>query len=1050
MAVIREKRNFQVGPIGVARASRGGEIVGEAISNSANALAQTFFQEAERNAQQFGEEAGMGADRSAVITINPATGEPEAYAPPSGFGTAAANAYQRVVMRRFQQSIDDEMRIASQEIAVKFENDPNSTALYETAMSNYIAQMSNAAEGAFKGYINDVGTTYLQATRTNLAINQIRRERSAAAKAQETAITQGLNDIEMIVSQTGPASLSEAGVGSALLSSVSVSMRDGAEAGLFDSSMTSRMTAEGRAATARGLLRYAANNTNDPDALELLQHAIGTQNPSAVPAGYEYVADALRSLGSDYGQLAELEKFSDGLFSDRVQYANTLRAQETAEKARLEAVSIFDMRQELPASLAFSRSLATNPNFSASTIATEEFKRFNAATAAARNFTLNGQTDLANEAISQRDSLLEATTEGLELRALVNLSRNETLQLEAAIAARNPALAPESSREALQALITIDSTVNAKTLSDFLPAIGSYRDGAGKFVELEQSSAAASEAAMLEGDIANLSLARADAVTASIADLSSKIGSIENLDESLRASYLKEINFRGAQARVSEFFDGLPSDASIKEGAAYLSGAGAGADLRDDQRAILDEARSLAIQSGKESELRTHFNVNSSVASDRAARRDALIERNRNIEMIQSGSGVPTLKEHRTLTEELLEQRFAPELNGRSLASLWNDPQSLTNPDLQPVLQTVANLHVMPESLHRSLTAMAHGGFIGSNPSVLLSHYSNLREYSYNGVEMNNPMMRALSQEEIATLDYIADAAPVLGSSPDAIANMMRLRSENESNPQFKQRVETFFDGSIDQFVNNLDGIGDAPPSSINALSAAALALYSTGASMGISRAQIKDRLERQIERTYPDGDSIVFGANGSARTRAPLSYAAPGNEDLFKEYIIERVTEADSSGLPVRFIRRQGSMAEPRALTAYLLSQAVGIEGDVDGRIFLKPVGISTPDETRYQVFRMAPLEQGGPQPIYENIEEVGADGQTQTYSAPLIISSRDQRFLDKTSSRSAKESDAARSTAIRMFNTPTSIPSIDSLAGPELMGGGIFSLESNGMILE
>jgi hypothetical protein len=45
MAVIREQRQFKVGPIGVARASEGGRIVGEAVSQSANQFANCFFVE---------------------------------------------------------------------------------------------------------------------------------------------------------------------------------------------------------------------------------------------------------------------------------------------------------------------------------------------------------------------------------------------------------------------------------------------------------------------------------------------------------------------------------------------------------------------------------------------------------------------------------------------------------------------------------------------------------------------------------------------------------------------------------------------------------------------------------------------------------------------------------------------------------------------------------------------------------------------------------------------------------------------------------------------
>lgn len=43
MAVKRETRQFKVGPIGVARSSRSGAIIGEAVADSANALSDIFI-----------------------------------------------------------------------------------------------------------------------------------------------------------------------------------------------------------------------------------------------------------------------------------------------------------------------------------------------------------------------------------------------------------------------------------------------------------------------------------------------------------------------------------------------------------------------------------------------------------------------------------------------------------------------------------------------------------------------------------------------------------------------------------------------------------------------------------------------------------------------------------------------------------------------------------------------------------------------------------------------------------------------------------------------
>ena len=86
MAVIRETQQFKIGSIGVARASQGGQIVGEAISSAANDIAGMLFKAGADRAEKAGLEAAASTDRAAIITINPKTGQPEAFSPPQGFG----------------------------------------------------------------------------------------------------------------------------------------------------------------------------------------------------------------------------------------------------------------------------------------------------------------------------------------------------------------------------------------------------------------------------------------------------------------------------------------------------------------------------------------------------------------------------------------------------------------------------------------------------------------------------------------------------------------------------------------------------------------------------------------------------------------------------------------------------------------------------------------------------------------------------------------------------------------------------------------------------
>ena len=86
----------------------------------------------------------------------------------------------------------------------------------------------------------------------------------------------------MMIAQNGPASLQGPTVEASLISSVAAAANDGGEAGLFGADEIARYGRDGQAAIARGFIRHAASQTEDPETLARLQSAIGTQNPAAV------------------------------------------------------------------------------------------------------------------------------------------------------------------------------------------------------------------------------------------------------------------------------------------------------------------------------------------------------------------------------------------------------------------------------------------------------------------------------------------------------------------------------------------------------------------------------------------------------------------------------------------------------------------------------------------------------------------------------------------------------------------------------------------------
>jgi hypothetical protein len=158
MAVIRQRAQVFNQPIGVVRASSGGAQVGQAISRFADNITQMTYEVAAEEAQTRGIDAAKAVEEAGLRTFNPETGKPEAFEAPKGFGRIAAQSYQSVVDRRFEASMEDELRMKAQEIAQKYPYDANG---YEKVMSDYLGAMSENAQGKYKTFIAENGGKFL-------------------------------------------------------------------------------------------------------------------------------------------------------------------------------------------------------------------------------------------------------------------------------------------------------------------------------------------------------------------------------------------------------------------------------------------------------------------------------------------------------------------------------------------------------------------------------------------------------------------------------------------------------------------------------------------------------------------------------------------------------------------------------------------------------------------------------------------------------------------------------------------------------------------------
>ena len=186
MAVIRQRTQIFNQPVGVVRADAGAASVGQAISQAAGTMANLAFRDAARAAEKKGVDVALAAEQEKLTTIDPTTGKPEAYKAPQGFGQIAAEAYQRVIDQRFEDSINTEMQLKAKELALKYQFAPES---YDEAMSDYIGQMSNNSGGKYEAYIESTGAKYLALTKLNIQEKVVARARANASSQLSLSIS---------------------------------------------------------------------------------------------------------------------------------------------------------------------------------------------------------------------------------------------------------------------------------------------------------------------------------------------------------------------------------------------------------------------------------------------------------------------------------------------------------------------------------------------------------------------------------------------------------------------------------------------------------------------------------------------------------------------------------------------------------------------------------------------------------------------------------------------------------------------------------------------
>ncbi len=176
MAVIRQQRQNITKPIGVIRSDTGLSEQWASVGRLADTMIESSFNELKREAREKGVETAQAASAANIRTIDPITGEPEAFNIPSGFGVEARTAYQDIIERRYVSQTEQDFEAEAQRLAILHQNDSNGVAKFKTDFGTYIENAKGTAVPKFANIIENIGSAMLASNSLNLMNKQSQKQ----------------------------------------------------------------------------------------------------------------------------------------------------------------------------------------------------------------------------------------------------------------------------------------------------------------------------------------------------------------------------------------------------------------------------------------------------------------------------------------------------------------------------------------------------------------------------------------------------------------------------------------------------------------------------------------------------------------------------------------------------------------------------------------------------------------------------------------------------------------------------------------------------------
>ena len=858
MAVIRQRSQVFNQPIGVVRASTGGSQVGQAISRFANQITQSTFEMAAEDAKQRGIDAAKAAEEQGLRTFNPETGKPEAFEAPQGFGRIAAQSYQSIIDRRFEASMEDELRLKAQEIAQKYPYDANG---YEKVMSEYLGSMSENAEGKYKTFITENGGKFLASTKLNIQSRAAARARAQLAQsvvdnldratdsAYSTALAGGFIP-------TGGAEFSEADeiasreVGNVVNAVSSGLVKRGADA--------KARTAIGTS-IAKGGVEYVLGKTKtsaDRNAVELALRTRGREMAS-VPSELRPQVEALIK----YVEPANVEtvlKHSSAVSDDynAVERDNIAKMQAQAESEARRQAMMFG--QTLDDQSSISNQLAV-------TGFTSEDDYAVSASLSGSNMLLNTMQakldqQFVNGSLSQTeyDSSSEEARRGMLRPYLIQAAAQGNVEeLRVAAISRNPADMANltaSQREFVYAMHESnlfnpmeDTGFVREVLAANTNSIRQQRDEQIAQFNLAQEVTALGEEAAISG----ITDAQFDAMRQKIENETGR-----SLTATQAQSELDRLNKHQAFGMINLGASGMNAR-ELNQLSTFVQTQGENTEGMTPEAIALGQSILAKTTPDNTNDVTGRIDsLRVKVASEEEQRK-AEITKQQEINRIATGGGNTNMPADRKLAQEMLD----------GLGIKLNDPSSEKNAEVMSLLKTV-----QPQGMIDDFKRLASGLPV-QGAEVMLNHFARLASDPTGvGVSINR-FGDALDAQTVEFLNDVNNIRMTIGGNPQEIALTL---IERRDDPKSKIAMDNLFGkGTPTSFIVN--HIGD--PVVAAELAPAVEYLARTGKSAD----QINARIDAIVDTKYAKSKFIAdprMPLGTLKRSRYSLEATIPNEED--------------------------------------------------------------------------------------------------------------------------------------------------------------------------